>query len=91
MDKPHMAPWEQAIFDGYTAGKKPTYDELEAALLGALRERNAAKQTTVSIAGDLTEIVVARMRGDTAKVLAAVDAVIAKSVKIVTTPSETLQ
>lgn len=91
MDKPHIPPWEQAIFDGYTAGKKPTYDELEKALLGALRERNASRQTAISVARDLAEVVVARLRGDTAELLAVVDAMVAKNVKIVTQPSETLQ
>jgi hypothetical protein len=83
--------WERAILDGYTAGKKPTYDELEAALLGALMQRNAAKNTVTAIAQSLADIVVARLNGDTLRVLAVIDAEIAKSVKIVARPSGTLQ
>jgi hypothetical protein len=91
MAKNHVETWEKTIVDGYTAGQKPTYDELEAALLGALLQRNAAKHTAALIALALTDIAIARLSGDIPRLLAVVDAEIAKSVKIVAQPSGTLQ
>lgn len=91
MAKNHAETWEQAIVDGYTAGSKPTYDELEAALLGALRQRNAAKHTAAAVAQALADILIARMHGDMPGLLAVIDAEIAKSVKIVAQSSGTLQ
>ena len=83
--------WETAILDGYTDGKRPTYDELEAALLAALRQRNAAQHTATAIAQSFADILVARMNGDMPGLLAVVDAEIAKSVKIVGQSPKSIQ
>lgn len=51
-----MSNWKTRIEAKLSQGQKPTYDELEAALLGALEERKAMISTTEAQAQALDDL-----------------------------------
>lgn len=56
--------WKQIWIETLTAGKQPTYDQLEQALSGAMTERNAMEKTVCDMGVWLGKMVAAYLDGD---------------------------
>ncbi len=57
--------WKQDLVATLEAGQQPTYEQLEAALSGALTERKAMEETVCDMAKWLSKLTVAHLRGGT--------------------------
>lgn len=55
--------WKTDLLGVLEAGQKPTYDQLEAALNGALAERSAMERTVCDMASWLSKMVAAHLHG----------------------------
>ncbi|MYM80561.1 hypothetical protein GTP44_01125 [Duganella sp. FT50W] len=77
-----MKNWKDELAAKLEAGQKPTYEQLEAALHGALVERNTMEQTVCDMARWLSRITVAHLDGDGSRLPGVVSEFIAERVKI---------
>jgi len=59
-----MSNWMNKLHDRLISGQKPTYEELEEALAGALQERAAYKNSVEELSEWLGKISVAFLKGD---------------------------
>ncbi|MFZ6775823.1 hypothetical protein ACO0LD_03255 [Undibacterium sp. Ji83W] len=73
----------QVIEEKLDTKEKPTYDELEAALLQALKERNGFRDAVKGMAGWLGRLVHAHVSLDDARVKSTLDAFMAERVQVV--------
>ncbi|MFZ6872843.1 hypothetical protein ACO0LF_12320 [Undibacterium sp. Di27W] len=73
----------QVVFEKFEARKKPSYDELEAALHQALKERNAFEQTITDLAAWLGRLTHAHVTCDAIGLTSTMDAFVAERVKVV--------
>lgn len=55
--------WKQDLVAALEAGQQPSYEQLEAALSGALAERKALEETVCDMATWLGKLTVAHMNG----------------------------
>lgn len=58
--------WKQDLVAALEAGQQPTYEQLEAALSGALAERKAMEETVCNMAQWLSKLTVAHINGGAA-------------------------
>jgi hypothetical protein len=77
-----MKNWKVELAAKLEAGQKPTYEQLEVALHGALVERNTMEQTVCDMARWLSRITVAHLDGDGSRLPGVVGEFIAERVKI---------
>lgn len=75
-----MATWDQRVKASLEAGKKPAYSDYEEGLEYTLKELNMTRAVLQEISGHLSQIVIARMRGDIFDALAVIDRLIAENV-----------
>lgn len=62
------------------AGHSPSTDELKAALAVALQEREAIQRMVTDMAGWMSKMILARIQGDTPKIINALDAMMTEHV-----------
>lgn len=67
-----MSNWMNKLHDRLISGQKPTYEELEEALAGALQERAAYKDSMEELCEWLGKISVAFLNGDASQLAAVV-------------------
>jgi hypothetical protein len=58
--------WKQDLVTALEAGQQPSYEQLEAALSGALTERKALEGTVCDMAQWLSKLTVAHLNGGAA-------------------------
>lgn len=76
-----MSDWKQRMAAQLSAGVKPSYEDLEEALQGALEERAAFKKGMEDMASWLGMIAAAFIKGDVAKLADTVAAFVQQRVK----------
>ncbi len=66
----------------YSSGGKPTRDDLEAALLSVLQERNALLDVNKEVGLWMCRLVAARVEGDDEAILATLDEFMTKHARV---------
>lgn len=84
-----MSNWKKDLVDTLEAGKQPTYDQLEAALNGAMNERNAMEKTVCDMADWLGKMMAAYLHGTGGELHQVMSEFIAARVRIMGEPSVT--
>jgi hypothetical protein len=83
-----MSNAEKNLVEILSSGRKPTADDLEAALHSVLKERNALLSLNKDMGGFLAKMVKAKLAGDDVRILAVLDEFMDKHVEVRTEQDE---